>query len=333
MPNDARGTAPHSQGKRPNLPQGKRSNRPQGNRPNPPQRDYPLPLKILGTIVAVFVAIGSAIGGFFSRLFGGGRNRQIFASRNHMGGIRRGGGHVSTYRGGRSWSRGYQGSTLRLSVVLKTALAGAGALTLLSTVFFVSNAGMGASAETPLLNMQTETAAQVPLSTPREQWSKGSLPYLYQTDPAWSAKPYGGGTVALNGCGPTCLTMVYIYLTGNTDINPADMCAFADENNFAPTGATERAFMTDGAAMLGITGHNLSVTSSEVASILAAGEPVICVVRPGDFTSVGHFIVLYGIDDNNMVNIHDPNSSYVSAQKWDLNLVLSQTNACWSFSA
>lgn len=287
---------------------------------------------ILGAIVAVFAAIGSAIGGFFSRLFGGGRNRQIFSSRSHMGSIRRGGGHVSTYSGGHSWSRGYRGQTLRLPVVLKTALAGGGVLTLLSTVFFVSNAGMGTSAETPLLNMRIETAAQVPLSTPREQWSKGSLPYLYQTDPAWSAKPYGGGTVALNGCGPTCLTMVYIYLTGNTDINPADMCAFADENNFAPTGATERAFMTDGAAMLGITGHNLSVTSSEVASVLAAGEPVICVVRPGDFTSVGHFIVLHGIDDSNMVNIHDPNSSYVSAQKWDLNLVLSQTNACWSFS-
>ena len=60
------------------------------------------------------------------------------------------------------------------------------------------------------------------------------MPHLYQTDPAWANKSYAGGTVRANACGPTSLTMVYIYLTGRTDLDPGAMAAFADENNFAP---------------------------------------------------------------------------------------------------
>ena len=61
----------------------------------------------------------------------------------------------------------------------------------------------------------------VPLqSTPVVEWEKGSVPYLYQTDPAWAAEPYAGGTVEENGCGPTCLAMVHIDLTGRKDLDP-----------------------------------------------------------------------------------------------------------------
>lgn len=90
------------------------------------------------------------------------------------------------------------------------------------------------------------------VSTPRSEWTQGTMPHLYQTDPAWANKSYAGGTVRANACGPTSLTMVYIYLTGRTDLDPGAMAAFADENNFAPTGATEWSFMTEGASMLGI---------------------------------------------------------------------------------
>ena len=66
------------------------------------------------------------------------------------------------------------------------------------------------------------------VSTPRSEWTQGTMPHLYQTDPAWANKSYAGGTVRANACGPTSLTMVYIYLTGRTDLDPGAMAAFAD---------------------------------------------------------------------------------------------------------
>ncbi|OUP10885.1 hypothetical protein B5F33_00390 [Collinsella sp. An2] len=194
-------------------------------------------------------------------------------------------------------------------------------------------AGIAPQDEQKLFDMPLLDGTQLMVSTPRSQWKQGELPYLFQTDPLWSEKPYAGGTVRANGCGPTCLTMVYVFLTGDTSIDPAQMCAFADAGNYAPTGSTEWIFMTRGAASLGITGRSIGASVSAVSAALEAGQPVICAVRPGDFTSIGHYIVLYGIDERGMVGVHDPNSSLRSAQAWRLDWVLAQTNAVWTYTA
>lgn len=175
--------------------------------------------------------------------------------------------------------------------------------------------------------------ASTPISTPIEQWTAGVMPYLFQTDPAWADEPYAGGTVAENGCGPTALTMVYVYLTGDTSYTPASMSAFADENNYAPTGATEWAFMTDGAAQLGISGWQVNPNRASVTSELEAGHPVILSMRPGTFTTVGHFIVLTGIDENGQVTVHDPNSLLNSVRTWGITELLNQASMAWAFSA
>lgn len=169
------------------------------------------------------------------------------------------------------------------------------------------------------------------VSTPRSEWTQGTMPHLYQTDPAWANKSYAGGTVRANACGPTSLTMVYIYLTGRTDLDPGAMAAFADENNFAPTGATEWSFMTEGASMLGINSAYINPSRRDITNALANGRPVICNVSPGDFTTVGHYIVLRSIDDRGMVEVFDPNSPYNSARRWGIQEILNQTQACWSF--
>lgn len=169
------------------------------------------------------------------------------------------------------------------------------------------------------------------VSTPRSEWTQGTMPHLYQTDPAWANKSYAGGTVRANACGPTSLTMVYIYLTGRTDLDPGAMAAFADENNFAPTGATEWSFMTEGASMLGINSAYINPSRRDITNALANGRPVICSVSPGDFTTVGHYIVLRSIDDRGMVEVFDPNSPYNSARRWGIQEILNQTQACWSF--
>ena len=66
---------------------------------------------------------------------------------------------------------------------------------------------------------------------------------------------------------------------------------------------------------------------------LAAGKVVICSVRPGDFTTVGHFIVLAGLTNDGRVEVRDPNSTERSAQAWDLDRVLGQCANLWALSA
>lgn len=169
-------------------------------------------------------------------------------------------------------------------------------------------------------------------STPAAQWARGSMPYLYQKDPAWRDLPYAGGTVGDNGCGPTCLTMVYAYLTGKTDYGPVEMCAISEAGGYTYEGMTTWAFMTEGASSLGLYAEELPASAGVLEETLAAGVPVICSMGPGDFTKEGHFIVLSGLDETGRVLVHDPNSPERSAVSWDVQTVLGQCLNLWAYS-
>lgn len=170
-------------------------------------------------------------------------------------------------------------------------------------------------------------------STPRAEWKRDSAPFLYQIDRQWADEPYAGGTVRENGCGPTALSMVYVALTGRTDLDPAAMAAFSERNGYVTDGMTAWALMSDGAAQLGLSSRELPASADAVTDALTAGQPVICSVRPGDFTSTGHFIVLAGVDENGQLIVHDPNSSARSNVHWDIDRVLSQCANLWAFTA
>ena len=170
-------------------------------------------------------------------------------------------------------------------------------------------------------------------STPRAEWRADEVPFLYQTDPQWAAHPYAGGTVEKNGCGPTCLSMVYVALTGRDDLDPAAMADFSERGGYTSGGMTAWALMTEGAAELGLSSEELSASEGAVREALLAGEPVICSVGPGDFTTTGHFIVLSGVAEDGQVVVHDPNSPERSARTWGLERVLGQCLNLWALSA
>ena len=169
-------------------------------------------------------------------------------------------------------------------------------------------------------------------STPRSDWRTGEVPFLYQTDPQWASHPYAGGTVEKNGCGPTCLSMVYVSLTGRDDLDPAAMADFSERSGHAVDGMTAWTLMSDGAAELGLTSEELPASAGAVREALLAGKPVICSVGPGDFTTTGHFIVLTGLTEDGEVVVHDPNSTERSSHPWDLERVLGQCLNLWAFS-
>ena len=49
---------------------------------------------------------------------------------------------------------------------------------------------------------------------------KGKFPLLLQYDKNWGYGIYGDNVIAINGCGPTVLSMVVAGLTGKNDITP-----------------------------------------------------------------------------------------------------------------
>lgn len=171
-----------------------------------------------------------------------------------------------------------------------------------------------------------------PASTPRDQWTRGQMPYLYQIDPQWSHETYSGGRMRLQGCGPTALCMVYIELTGATDMDPASMAQFATEHGYATEqNGSSWSLMTDGAAALGLTGKQLTPSESVLRAELEAGRPVICIMNPGHFTSSGHFIAIEKLDADGKAVVHDSNSWARSQKTWDLSTVCSEAASAWSF--
>lgn len=171
-----------------------------------------------------------------------------------------------------------------------------------------------------------------PHSTPMSEWIRGEVPALYQRDRSWAAVPYGDDTVATAGCGPTCLSMVYAGLTGNTDFTPASAAVLSEELGCITENGTAWTFMTDGAARVGLEGKELPADESTVLDAVASGTPVICSVGHGDFTSTGHFIVLAGVDALGRLIVRDPNSPERTAKHWDASVVLPQCLNLWAFS-
>ena len=171
-------------------------------------------------------------------------------------------------------------------------------------------------------------------STPRDQWRKGVMPYLYQIDPQWSETEYGGGRFAKQGCGPTALSMVYIYLTGKTDLDPVQMAEFSTESGYATDEqGTSWALMSEGAAQLGLYSETLPAVPSTLQASLEAGHPLICVMAPGTFTEVGHYIVVERMASDGKAVVHDSNSVGRSMRTWDLELICAEAENIWSFSA
>lgn len=160
----------------------------------------------------------------------------------------------------------------------------------------------------------------------------GEIPLLLQWDERWGYGTYGDNMIAVNGCGPTAVAMVAAGLNWDNTITPYRVAQFAAENGYyAGDAGTSWTLMTDGARQFGIYGEEMGLSESEVFSELEAGHPIICSMRPGDFTTTGHFIVLTGVEDGK-IRVNDPNSRKRSEKLWDYERLEYQINNLWMFT-
>ncbi len=157
----------------------------------------------------------------------------------------------------------------------------------------------------------------------------GAVPLLMQWDKRWGYDSYGQELVAVAGCGPTCMAMAYLYLKGDTSMNPREMAEYAYGNGYYTEAGTSWDFFTSGAAGLGLVGSELPLGEAQIKNALDAGNVVVCSMRPGDFTTTGHFILLTGYDENGF-SINDPNSRKNSGKQWDYDRLGGQIKCLWS---
>jgi len=163
--------------------------------------------------------------------------------------------------------------------------------------------------------------------------TKGEIPLFLQWDQRWGYRKYGGDFIAVTGCGPTCLSMVQCGLSGNTKWNPYKVAKMAENNGFYVEGSgSSWDLMNYGASIIGLTYNKVPYEKESIIGWLNSGNPIICSMGPGDFTSTGHFIVLAGTDGDGNVIVNDPNSIENSSKTWNLDKIMPQIRNLWGYS-
>lgn len=156
-------------------------------------------------------------------------------------------------------------------------------------------------------------------------------PLFLQWDPRWGYVTYGDDSIiGLAGCGPTSLSMALYYLTGDAELTPDKIAAYAMENGYyMPGTGTKWALLEDVPSLYGVSSTHPGISGGIMKRELDAGNIIICAMGPGEFTAAGHFIVIYGYDDDGFL-INDPNCVARSRQHWTYQQFGGQIKQLWS---
>ena len=174
--------------------------------------------------------------------------------------------------------------------------------------------------EYPFRDQVTDTSFQV---------GEG-VPLLMQWDRRWGYVNYGSDVAGITGCGPVCLAMAGSYLTGDTEkFHPAAMMEFSLENGYYAEGyGSSWTLISEGGVKLGLDVTEIPLVEERVRDNLEVGNPIICSMGPGDFTTAGHYIVLTGWEEGG-IRVNDPNSHENSEKLWSYEQIAGQIRNLW----
>lgn len=148
--------------------------------------------------------------------------------------------------------------------------------------------------------------------------------YYSQLDTRWKNLPYRvkgeTATIGGSGCGPTCAAMLIETLTGKKT-TPVDTCKWSVDHGYkALNQGTYYSYFKPQFAAYGIVCDMLNWEDTyhkpahpnhdKIVKMLKDGYYIIALMKKGLWTSSGHFIVVYWVDDE--VRILDPASN-----NWD----------------
>lgn len=163
-----------------------------------------------------------------------------------------------------------------------------------------------------------------------KDYSKGTVPTFIQWDDRWGYIPYGDNVIGDSGCGPTCLAMAVVAITGRSQYTPITMCKFAEDNGYYVNGVgTAWDLMQGGVKKLGLNSEKISISSESLRLALSEEKYVILSMGPGIFTYSGHFILVYKYEDGKFF-VKDPNSRVRSDTGFTYEEIKSQIKGAWA---
>ena len=170
-----------------------------------------------------------------------------------------------------------------------------------------------------------EKSATEPLN---EDLSLG-VPLFLQWDSRWGYIRYGSDFAAITGCGPMCLAMAGYYVTGDDNFHPALILEFATAGGYySPGNGSSWTLISRGGVELGLEVTEIPLVKKRILDNLEVGNPIICAMGPGDFTTSGHYIVMVGTEDGK-IRINDPNSILNSEKLWIYEDIENQIRNLW----
>ena len=138
--------------------------------------------------------------------------------------------------------------------------------------------------------------------------------------------PFGTDDIGRYGCGPTAMAIVVSSLTSDA-VDPIEMAEWAYENGYWCSKSGSYHTLIPGAAEewgLSVEGCTAS-EPQRIVDALGEGKLVVALMTEGHFTSSGHFIVLRGTQDGQIL-VADPNSVSRSEKAWDLSIILNEAS-------
>lgn len=165
-----------------------------------------------------------------------------------------------------------------------------------------------------------------------DDYKEGQVPKLYQWDERWGYQKYGTSFVAASGCGPTCLSMVLSTIKKDPSITPAAVASLSEQlGEVDSDNNTMWLLLSDAATTWGVSSEEGLLGEDQVNETLNSGKLIICSVGPGDFTKIGHFIVLVSYKDG-QVEVRDPFNTEHTERTWTYADIASQIVEMWTFS-
>ena len=148
--------------------------------------------------------------------------------------------------------------------------------------------------------------------------------YFNQLDERYAGMPYGTDHIGGYGCGPTSMAIVVSSLT-NDYVDPVEMARWSYQNGYwCSRSGSYHALIPAAAEHWGLPVSGCTASEPQrLLDGLADGKLIVALMYEGHFTSSGHFIVLRGVK-NGQIMVADPASYSRSEQLWDLSIILDE---------
>ena len=147
-----------------------------------------------------------------------------------------------------------------------------------------------------------------------------------QKELAEANEPYGTDNIGGYGCGPTSMSIVVSSLTGDI-VDPIEMAEWSYNNGYwCSKSGSYHALIPAAAKAWGLSVEGCTVSEPQrIVDALGEGKLVVALMTKGHFTSSGHFIVLRGVE-NEQILVADPASTSRSQKAWDLSIILNEAS-------